>query len=528
MKFKNKYILLTLCSIVLALTSCDKEDFIELNTNPETLYTIEPQSQFLNATIDAHSGRFEWYYDNYRRIMPWMQMSTATLGNAKDFMENSGNVNGRYSRFYGGVGSPLIDLNKLVEKLPVADQAKYTNMRAISNVLLAYYAFYTTDTNGSMPFKEAFQARYGGTFTPIYDTQEELYVTLDALLKASTTTLKANPSGTGQTSLGQYDLYFNGDAVKWVKAANALRLKMAMRLMKRDPNKMKAIALEVLASPADLMSSNIDSWVFEAKASFTESGDWDAAGFRAPKPTVDFMNTNADPRIGIFYKKNSLGNYVGSFTSPDAAALPANQALYTTPGLLSDIQNRLFQANFSGGDGSNFFPVITYADFTFMRAELAARGVTAESASTLYNAGIAASIQMYSDWAIKAKIPSYVAVTNAEITAYLAKPAIAYNAAKNVEQICIQSYINYNKQPNEAWALFKRTGFPNTTSALAFENIVADGIVQKFPRRAPLSLPPPTAANYLNNKAALDAMALDPGFGTAPSDFYGRVWWDKN
>ena len=524
--------------MLLTFVSCDKEDFIELNTNPETLYTIAPENQFLNATLAAHTNSFEWFYDNYRRIMPWMQMNTGATGNGATFIDEAGNVNARYGTFYS-MGSRLIDIQKLADKLPVADQGKYKNWKSIADVLLVNYAFYTTDVNGSIPFKEAFQARYGGTFTPKYDTQEELFTAFDSMLKAAVTGMKA--SGEATLYKKEYDLYYTGNIQNWIKAANALRLKIAMRLMKRDPAKMKAIALEVLGSPAsDLMSSNMDSWIFIAKSDFANpDSNWNVQGFKAPRPTVNFMNTNSDPRIRIFYQKNKAGNYVGSYTSPDESSKPANQALYAaaTRGY-SNLQYRLFTSGFNGGTGINYLPVITYADFALMRAELAARTVTTENAATWYNTGVTASIQMYDEWANGAKIieqnasdawvNAYFPVTAAEITAYLAKPDIAYNPAKGIEQICIQEYLNLYKQPNEAWSLYKRTGFPNTTSALAFETMIVGGTVQKFPRRVALDYQPKTNENYANSKAALDAQLADPSFGISVNDYFGRVWWDKN
>ena len=54
-----------------------------------------------------------------------------------------------------------------------------------------------------------------------------------------------------------------------------------------------------------------------------------------------------------------------------------------------------YTASGAAGTGKNFFPIITYADELFMRAELAAKGITTESASAMYYAGIDASIAFY-------------------------------------------------------------------------------------------------------------------------------------
>jgi hypothetical protein len=114
-----------------------------------------------------------------------------------------------------------------------------------------------------------------------------------------------------------------------------------------------------------------------------------------------------------------------------------------------------------------------------------------------------------------------------EIADYKNKPAIMYNAAKALEQIAVQAYIDFFKQPNEAWALYKRTGMPNATTSLANENIMIDGTLYQIPRRAALTAPSSSDLNAANKQAALDAMKADPDFGTGLDDLYGRIWWDK-
>jgi hypothetical protein len=553
MRFQ-KYSLLTLLTATLFFAGCKKEAFVELNTDPNTLYSIKPEEQFLNAAIQAHGQDFEQFYDNYRRIMFWTQQSTANAGNGTVTLKEVGNFNARYGIYYPGLGSILTDVQQLISKLPADEQAKYAQINAIADIPKIYYAFYVSDINGSIPVKEAFQARYGGTFTPKYETQQELFTMFDTRLKEVIAELKAVPS-VPQVSLGNNDLYYKGNVASWVKAANALRLRMAMRLMKRDAAKMAAIAKEVIADPTNLMQNNDEGWVFYADVSFTSGGNWAPNEFRAPKPTVDFMFAQADPRLRLFYQKNNYTQeninkgiaagvlppgttynprqYVGAPVSPDAVAKVKS---WFTVKKVSDalsldtvsyLQWRMFQPAVNNGTGKSFFPLITYADELFMRAELAVRGATTENAQELYNKGIEASLKFFDKAAANAKLEDYVAVTDAEITAYKASPAIAYNPAKALEQIAIQAFIDFYKQPNEAWALYKRTGYPNATTALANENIMIDGTLYQIPRRAAISAPSSSDLNAANKQAAIDEMKKDPDFGTGIEDVYGRIWWDK-
>jgi hypothetical protein len=558
MKF-YKYSYIAVLAAAVCFGSCKKSAFVELNTNPNTLYSIKPEEQFLNAPIQIHRQDFEQFYDNYRRIMYWMQQSTSQGGNGSVTLKTVGNFNYRYGIFYPGVGGVLTDVQKLIEKLPADQQAKYAQIYAIADIPKIYYAFYVSDINGSLAYTEAFQARYAGTLTPKYEAQQALFALWDKRLKEVIGILKATPTVT-QVSLGANDLWYKGNVALWVKAAAGLRLKMAMRLMKRDATTATAIAKEVIADAAGLMTSNADGWVMYADVSFTSDGNWSPVGFRAPKPTVDYMYNNADPRLRLFYAQNNYTQanlkaavdsgkypagtvwnprqYVGAPISPDIVKTTAKTwftAIKVNDNLSLDtvsyLQYRMFQPAYSAagasGTGKNFFPIITYADELFMRAELAAKGITTESASTLYYAGIDASIAFYDQAANNAKLEDYTAVTAAEITAYKASPAVVYNASKILEQIAVQAYINFYKQPNEAWAQFKRTGFPNSSTALANEDILIDGTVYQIPRRAALSAPSTTDLNATNKQAALDAMKTDADFGVSIGDLYGRVWWDK-
>ena len=525
--------LATALVILAVLTGCKKSAFVEDNINPNTLYTVNPEDQFLAATTGMEDD-FEAYYDNYRRIMFWMQMSTDARGNRKNFTNDLSNFNQRYSKvFYGRVGPRLADISHLIAAMPEAEQAAYVYEQNIAQILMVYYAFYVSDINGSIPYTEAFQARYGGTLTPKYDSQDSLFALFDQQLKDAVTTLKT-PQSITQNSYENNDQFFKGDETKWIKAANALRLRIAMRMTKVDLNRVKTIATDVLATPSDLMASNDDSWVLITIASgFGSGGNWSAAGLRAPKPSLNFMVTQSDPRLRLFYSKNRQGQYVGSYTNPDSVA--AHAALYAKGDTaISPIQYRLFDAtdvdlddNAGSNSGQNFYPVLTYADQCFIRAELAARGLTTEDAADLYKKGITASIEFYNTRAGAANIESYSAVTPAEITAYLAMPAIAYDPTKALDQIACQAYLDYYKNPNEAWALYKRTGMPNTTTVLPLSLLTSDGTINTIPRRAPLGLLEVNTINYENRKAAYDQMAADPGFGSDPNDAFGRVWWDR-
>ena len=69
------------------------------------------------------------------------------------------------------------------------EAAKYAQIRAMMQSLVVYMGIQDTDFYGSAPYSEAYRARYGGTLTPKYDTQKELFTQFYNELKEATDVL---------------------------------------------------------------------------------------------------------------------------------------------------------------------------------------------------------------------------------------------------------------------------------------------------------------------------------------------------
>ena len=316
--------------------------------------------------------------------------------------------------------------------------------------------------------------------------------------------------------------------------------------------------------------SNTDGWAMKAPASFTSGGNFNPDGLRAPKALTTFMVNHADPRTRIFFTKNSYSQenfdlakaqgvintdatfvdqrYVGSYASPDSSALAAVKLKYYTTrqinkgsgklnlDTLSNINPRIWQVAFNGGTGVQYIPLITYADYCFMLAELSYSGISSDDPATWYNEGVKASIEYYGTMATDGMFLDYyletglgmqvAAPTQTEINNYLAMPGVQYVPAKGLDMISSQAFINFYKEPNEAWALVKRTGMPNDNTTLMLEKLLYNGAPLSIPRRAPRTLPPATDINFEYINAAFTDMSTNPGYGSGPADISGRVWWD--
>ena len=78
-----------------------------------------------------------------------------------------------------------------------------------------------------------------------YDSQDKLYEDFFVKLTEAEAVLKNN---TDKTPFGEFDKVYQGDVNKWIKFANTLRLRLALRISKANPDKAKSEAEAAVAA----------------------------------------------------------------------------------------------------------------------------------------------------------------------------------------------------------------------------------------------------------------------------------------
>jgi hypothetical protein len=182
----------------------------------------------------------------------------------------------------------------------------------------------------------------------------------------------------------------------------------------------------------------------------------------------------------------------------------------------------------SNGTGGNWIPIMTFADFCFLAAEFVLRAnvTSTRTAQEWYETGVRASLDHWNYISAYSAVVGHQPMTAEEINTFLNMPNISWNPAMALEQIYAQSYVEHFKNPLEAWALVKRTNFPNTTSPIVtFETPMTNGNIGIIPRRARFNMPGPGEHNFDNLVRRIEDMQRDPHFGE-PTNEFGRVWWD--
>ncbi|MBG0859527.1 MAG: SusD/RagB family nutrient-binding outer membrane lipoprotein, partial [Bacteroidales bacterium] len=162
----------------------------------------------------------------------------------------------------------------------------------------------------------------------------------------------------------------------------------------------------------------------------------------------------------------------------------------------------------------------TYAQTSLLLAEAAKRGWIAggeTAAQQYYEAGIRADMNNYSLYLSEtgSDLPP---VSSAEQDAYIAQVGVAYNAADALELINTQYWIVCLRDGTEAWANWRRSGFPalnrNDFDDVLLEN-GGDGYVHRF-TYPDVEL----SQNKVNYQAAVEAIG-------GIDDLVFRVFWDK-
>ena len=279
------------------------------------------------------------------------------------------------------------------------------------------------------------------------------------------------------------------------------------------------------------------------------------------------------PDYETTYARYAANRYIGMSANPDSAeSLTAGQAYLTLPyhkedgseanleiRMYSQAEGRYFIKN-GGKNGNNnmpareiesseyekdlqsmhdLTPIITYPQTCLMLAEIAVKkgaAVAGKTATEWMKAGIKASMEQYREWAevrfvvaqTATTSPTYNPLEDDEIEAYLAQPEFQ---EATLEKIISQQWINLYKQPEEMWAVWKRTGLPAfkaqptpENGVAFFEEIKLAGAELTIPRRNQLGTP--NTLNIDNYNAAVQQLCQDAKYGAGVANTEGRIWWD--
>lgn len=423
--------------LMMLAVSC-KKDLVNINKNPNA--AENPQPDYLLTAAQKITSDLYWGADNNFNstlliIQHWAKIQYTEPD--RYIFSNSSFT----SLWNTGYAQSITNLNTIIQ-LP--DEKANVNYKNVAVILRAWVFSLLTDAYGDIPYKQAGDIK--NSLTPTYDRQKDVYYGLLEELKTAAATLTT----TGNAIAG--DIIYSGKIANWKKFANALRLRIALRIADQEPEKAKQTITEVLADAGGLISANaeIAQFVYTISPQQNPVSAWfdTRDDYRIGKTIVDRLYALNDPRLPVYANKPTdvtVTNYVGvpsGLTNSDANNL--GFAKTSKPGTyFSTAQTPAV--------------ITSYAEVLFGRAEAAARGFTTENANTLYEAAIKASFNQFG-------------ITDATvINNYLAQTSVKYDAGNYRKSIGEQKWIALFGQGLEAFAEWRRLDYPQLTPAVAGE-----------------------------------------------------------
>lgn len=500
-------------TVVLLLATNCTSDFEEINTDPAKASIDDFNPNWLLTTAQLrYSGSADFSYETWRAQLIYsstmVQHFSTVLGYWQgDFYgSNPAYLTAYWERAYDEQVKQIVDLVELSR-----DNEELNNLHQIARITRVMIFHRITDLYGDVPYSEAGLGFYNRLFTPVYDTQEAIYLDmLDELDEA------ASALGSGTDPFITGDLIYGGDLDQWKKFANSMMLRLGMRLTKVDVGAAQTWAEN--AFQGGVMTSIDDN------AYIVHQGDGgrptinrisqvlnlpdESAYVKWSKTFIDYLKANNDPRLPVLAETTNPNGIFGQPNGKDLAG--GAEDVSTSPdfdaALGVDSYARPNMAILASNAGPTFFQ--TYAEVELLLAEAAQRGWSVGAdAATHYNAGITAAMEQLAQFSADATIPA------ADITTYLT--ANPYDPANGLEMINNEYWVATILNDYESYANWRRSGFPVLTPVI-HPNGVTGGVI---PRRF---IYPTTEAsvNAANFEVAVSRIA-------GGNEITSRVWWDQ-
>lgn len=369
-----------------------------------------------------------------------------------------------------------------------------------------------TDTYGPIPYTKV----VNNELKVAYDTQEDVYKAMFSDLTEAINVLFAHTSSyPGETPMADFDKVYNGGFESWIKFANSLKLRMALRIRMANPELAKEMAEEAIAHAGGVIESNADnaavlppagkSPLYVMWKTFNDT--------RVCADITSYMAGYNDPRQAAYFQEATIGNKTG-YLGKRSGVFNVNEAwgaAYSAP--VANQADRVLW--------------LTAAEVAFCRAEGAMLGWNmGNTAEYFYNEGIRLSFEQWGASGYDAYVADEVSKpgnytdpndkgsinAQSEITIKWREDD---SEEKKLERIITQKWIAMWPLGQEAWSEHRRTGYPKF-----FPLATATNPDIEVASRLPYSLDE-SKNNTENWKEAVQMLGGEDDYAT-------RLWWDVN
>ncbi|HUH47750.1 MAG TPA: SusD/RagB family nutrient-binding outer membrane lipoprotein, partial [Arenibacter sp.] len=218
----NKLLKLMLAVGILGVSSCNN-DITDINLNPNGVNFEEGNPSFLLTEVMVKTAMDignKGYADPLAAFVQYIQ---------KDAWENNNydwKGGDTWANYYHNLRTAKLALER-------SQELEFKFHEAVSLIMIAHNFALLTDFYGDAPYSEALQGD-DNLLLPKYDSQESIYKGVIADFEKASAMLASN-MGNLEAFAPTQDIYFGGDAEKWMRYANSLALRYYMRLSEKDP-----------------------------------------------------------------------------------------------------------------------------------------------------------------------------------------------------------------------------------------------------------------------------------------------------
>lgn len=494
-------------------SGCTK-NYPELNTDPTRLTSLnsgDVKGLFTNAEYMAmYSGRssaeYQYAQGFFADLYAQYSAITATFDPTDRYNISQEWIQEQWIATYTKSLPPL---------MAILRETKSPETKALNSIARIWKVFImhrATDYYGPIPY-----SKIGSDSTAIsYDSQKSIYMDLFKELKEASDVLKANLA---QPSYGDKDVIFNGNNAKWLKFANTLRLRLALRILNVEPAMAKQEA-EAAVAGGTMTELSDDAYLKVSGVNYNgynrQSG-WNE--FRMSATMESVLGGYDDPRLSKYWAPAiNTGKYSGVRNGMNVAEIVEIQ---NDPDNNSGPSDALLPGNMYKTPSTVMYTAEAY----FLRAEGALKGWNmGGTAEMLYEKGIEMSLRT---WGItdNTVISNYIKSTSLPKapggffnTPALTDIPVKFSSIpeKQMEQIQTQKWIALFPEGHEAWASIRRSGYPKLYPLIHSDNpnVPADKLIRRIP-----------FLNYDRDRNGAAVKAAEALLG-GPDNASTRLWWD--
>lgn len=503
---KNIFKIFLAFGLLVFVSACDSLDLDEQAINPNS---ITPENAEINLVLNSVELDFATFMDEVSdETMPYVRMTALDGGNRFDNQDSPQSFDFMWELAYAEI---IPDANLVID---LAAANGLTLQGGIASIIKAQVMLTLVDLFGDVPYSEAFQGT--GELNPGADSGANIYETAIGLLVKAAADL-ANP--VGETN----DLYYDGDASKWIKLANSLKLKAYL-------NTGNTAQINTLITLDNFISSADDDFAFQYgtnRSTPDSRHPYYSDGYENGGPSWYMSNWymwtmfgekfTEDPRLRYYFYRQDCDESDEDFFTLDCQTLPypphfppglpwctassdfgdpsmsysgywgrdagnddgippddlkrTAWGLYPAGGKFdADDCSQVSNQGVDGGAGAGIQPIMLSSYVDFMRAEAALVLGTADDAAALLESGVTKSIDKVMGFKSISAVDAAFEPTADDITDYVTEVNNKYaNAASTDDKLDIlmkEYLIALHGNGLEAYNGYRRTCMPSNMQPL--------------------------------------------------------------